>query len=65
MKWLKIRNPNINEKHVSQDLTDVQNSFRTSLGIENWYRNHFTTDEQQEFSEDLFDIDLPIPLKIL
>ena len=35
------------------------NRFRTSLGKENWYRNHFSLpDEQREFFGDLFDIDL-------
>ena len=59
-KWLKICYPNITEKGICDNAHAIhaQNRFRTRLGRENWYRNHFSLpDEQCEFFGDLFDVD--------
>ena len=54
-KWLKIQYPNIIEKGVCDNANVIHawNRFRTSLGKENWYRNHFSLpNEHREFFED-------------
>ena len=47
-KWLKIRYPNITEKGVYDNANAIhtRNRFRTSLGRENWYRNHFSLPDE-------------------
>ena len=59
--WPKIRYPSITEKVVCDDGNAIHawSRFRTSLGKENCYRNHFSLpDGQREIFGDLFDIDL-------
>ena len=65
---LKICYPNINEKAVCEYANVIHewNKFKNNLGKENWFRNQLNSpDEQREFFEDFFDIDLWMSLKIL
>ena len=56
-KWIKIRYPNIIEKGICDDANAIHawSRFRASMGK----GNHFSLpDEQREFFENLFNIDL-------
>lgn len=64
----KNRYPNIIAKcaYDNQNTIDTWNRFKTSLGKENYCRNHFDfSDDGRDFFGDLFDIYLLMLLKII